>query len=211
LGLCFDVKTLAKWLGFFYNFGKIRNMKINDLGFWETTDATGHIHDRSLANALTQYLLDNGIKTVVDFGCGMGDYSKAFKAANLAVEAFDGNPNTETLTEGIGRVLDLSKPFYLKKKFDAVLSLEVGEHIPAEFEDQFIDNITKHVKKTLIISWAIEGQGGSGHVNCKNNDYIIGQITERGFKYNEKASNDLRKAATNASWFSYTLLVFDKV
>ena len=211
MGLCFDVKTLAKWLGFFYNFGKIRNMKINDLGYWETTDATGHIHDRSLANALTQYLLDNGIKTVVDFGCGMGIYAKAFKAANLAVEAFDGNPNTETLTEGIGRVLDLSKQFYLKKKFDAVLSLEVGEHIPAEFEDQFIDNITKHVKKTLIISWAIEGQGGSGHVNCRNNDYIIGQITERGFKYNEKASNELRKAATNASWFSYTLLVFDKV
>ena len=92
-----------------------------------------------------------------------------------------------------------------------MLSLEVGEHIPAEFEDQFIDNITKHVKKTLIISWAIEGQGGSGHVNCRNNDYIIGQVTERGFKYNEKASNELRKAATNAFWFSYTLLVFDKV
>ena len=65
-------------------------MKLNALGYWETTDATGHIHDRSLANALTQYLLDNGIKTVVDFGCGMGDYAKAFKAANLDVEAFDG-------------------------------------------------------------------------------------------------------------------------
>ena len=186
-------------------------MKINDLGFWETIDGTGHIHDCSLANALTQYLLDNEIKTVVDFGCGMGDYARAFKASNLAVEAFDGNPNTEALTEGIGSVLDLSKPFYLKNKFDAVLSLEVGEHIPAEFEDLFITNITKHVRKTLIISWAIEGQGGSGHVNCRNNDYIIADICDRGFKYNEKASNQLRKSATNASWFSYTLMVFNKV
>ena len=186
-------------------------MKINDLGFWETTDGTGHVHDRSLANALTQYLLDNEIKTVVDFGCGMGDYARAFKASNLTVEAFDGNLNTEALTEGIGSVLDLSKPFYLKKKFDAVLSLEVGEHIPAEFEDLFITNITKHVRKTLIISWAIEGQGGSGHVNCRNNDYIIADICDRGFKYNEQASNQLRKAATNASWFGYTLMVFNKV
>jgi hypothetical protein len=186
-------------------------MQINELGFWETTDGTGHIHDRSLANALTQYFLDNEIKTVVDFGCGMGDYAREFKASNLTVEAFDGNPNTEALTEGIGSVLDLSKPFYLKKKFDAVLSLEVGEHIPAEFEDAFISNITKHVKNKLIISWAVEGQGGSGHVNCKNNDYIIRQIEDRGFKYNEEASNELRKAATNASWFSYTLMVFDKV
>ena len=91
------------------------------------------------------------------------------------------------------------------------MSLEVGEHIPAEFEDVFISNITKHVKKTLIISWAVEGQGGDGHVNCKNNDYIIAQIEERGFKYNKKASTELRKAATNASWFSYTLMVFNKV
>lgn len=186
-------------------------MKINKVGFWETTDQTGHVYDRSLSNALCQYLLDNQIKTVVDFGCGMGDYSKAFKANNLTVEAFDGNPNTETLTEGIGRVLDLSKPFYLKKRFDAVISLEVGEHIPAEFEVLFLDNICKHVRNKLIISWAIEGQGGDGHVNCKNNDYIIQQVEERGFKHNAKDSQTIRNAATNASWFSYTIMVFDKV
>ena len=186
-------------------------MQINNLGFWETTDGTGHVHDTNLCEALTSYLLITGHKTVVDFGCGMGDYAKVFKAVNLDVEAFDGNPNTEVLTEGIGRVLDLSKPFYLQKKFDAVMSLEVGEHIPAEFEDVFISNITKHAKKTLIISWAVEGQGGDGHVNCKNNDYIIGQIEERGFKYKKKASEELRKAATNASWFSNTLMIFEKI
>ena len=186
-------------------------MKINDLGFWETTDGTGHIHDPSLAEALASYLLITGHKTVVDFGCGMGDYAKAFKALNLTVEAFDGNPNTEVLTQGIGHVLDLSKTFYLQKKFDAVLSLEVGEHIPAEFEVLFLDNLCKHVRKTLILSWAIVGQKGDGHVNCKNNDYIIASVCERGFKYNKKASEELRKAATNASWFGYTLMVFNKV
>ena len=186
-------------------------MQINNLGFWETTDGSGHVHDRSLSDALASYLLITGHKTVVDFGCGLGDYAKDFKAVNLTVEAFDGNPNTEALSNGIGRVLDLSKPFYLQKKFDAVMSLEVGEHIPAEFEVLFLDNICKHVKKTLIISWAVEGQRGDGHVNCRNNDYIIKQVKERGFKYNKKASEELRKAATNASWFSNTLMVFNKV
>jgi len=186
-------------------------MKINDLGFWETTDATGHINDPSIASALCNYLADNQAKTVVDFGCGLGDYAKAFKAYGYNVEAYDGNPNTETLSNGIGKVLDLSKPFYLNKKFDVVLSLEVGEHIPAEFEDQFITNITKHAKKHLVISWAIEGQGGSGHVNCKNSDYIIAQIMPRGFKFNFNDSEKIRKAATNASWFGYTIMVFDKV
>jgi cyclopropane fatty-acyl-phospholipid synthase-like methyltransferase len=186
-------------------------MKINEKGFWETTDQTGHVHDLSIAAALSQYLADKQAKTVVDFGCGLGDYAKAFKADGYKVEAYDGNPNTETLTDGIGKVLDLSKPFYLGKKFDVVLSLEVGEHIPKEFEEQFIDNITKHAKKHLIISWAVVGQGGDGHVNCANNDYIIGQIVDRGFKHNGKDSQTIRNAATNASWFSYTIMVFDKV
>jgi cyclopropane fatty-acyl-phospholipid synthase-like methyltransferase len=202
----------VKRLGFCSSFFlKLKNMKINEVGFWETTDQTGHVHDLSIAAALSQYLADKQAKTVVDFGCGLGDYAKAFKADGYKVEAYDGNPNTETLTNGIGKVLDLSKPFYLGKKFDVVLSLEVGEHIPKEFEEQFIDNITKHAKKHLIISWAIVGQGGDGHVNCANNDYIIGQIVDRGFKHNAKDSQTIRDAATNASWFSYTIMVFDKV
>jgi len=201
-----------KRLGFCSSFFlKFKNMKINEVGFWETTDQTGHVHDLSIAAALSQYLADKQAKTVVDFGCGLGDYAKAFKADGYKVEAYDGNPNTETLSDGIGKVLDLSKPFYLGKKFDVVMSLEVGEHIPKEFEEQFIDNITKHAKKHLIISWAVIGQGGDGHVNCANNDYIIGQIVDRGFKHNAKDSQTIRNAATNASWFSYTIMVFDKV
>jgi len=99
----------------------------------------------------------------------------------------------------------------LCKMFDVVLSLEVGEHIPAEFEQQFIDNICKHAKKHLAISWAIEGQGGSGHVNCKNNNYIISKVEDRGFKFNFNDSEKIRKAATNASWFGYTIMVFDRI
>lgn len=186
-------------------------MEINKLGFWETSDATGHIHDKSLAKALTQFFIESEIKTVVDFGCGLGDYAKEFKSAGLIVEAYDGNPNTEKLTGEIGKVLDLSKAFYLRKKFDAVISLEVGEHIPAEFETLFLDNICKHVRKTLVISWAIKGQGGSGHVNCKNNDYIINQIVDRGLNFDKVTTDQLRATATNASWFVYTLLVFNRV
>jgi cyclopropane fatty-acyl-phospholipid synthase-like methyltransferase len=201
-----------KRLGFCSSFFlKFKNMKINEVGFWETTDQTGHVYDLSIAAALSQYLADKQAKTIVDFGCGLGDYAKAFKADGYKVEAYDGNPNTETLSDGIGKVLDLSKPFYLGKKFDVVMSLEVGEHIPKEFEQQFIDNITKHAKKHLIISWAVVGQGGDGHVNCANNDYIIGQIVDRGFKHNAKDSQTIRNAATNASWFGYTIMVFDKI
>ena len=50
-------------------------------------------------------------------------------------EAYDGNPNTPEMTGGIGKVLDLSERFDLGKKFDYVVSLEVAEHIPKEYEE----------------------------------------------------------------------------
>jgi hypothetical protein len=63
-------------------------------------------------------LKDNNIETVVDFGCGLGNYSSSMISSGMICEAYDGNPNTPTLTKGLGKVLDLSNPFDLDKKFD---------------------------------------------------------------------------------------------
>lgn len=52
-------------------------------------------------------------------------------------------------------------------------SFEVGEHILAEFENNFIKNIADNARKGIIMSWALVGQGGYKHVNERNNDYII--------------------------------------
>jgi hypothetical protein len=184
--------------------------KINEKGFWETNTDIGHIHDNLLSEKLVSFLNENNIKTLVDFGCGMADYVKAINKTNIICEAYDGNPNTEKLTNGIGKVLDLSKPFDLNKKFDCVLSFEVGEHIPKQYEQFFLDNICKHTDKLIILSWAVIGQGGDGHVNCQNNDYIISQLEKRNFIYNENASIELRNSVSNAKWFKNTIMVFSK-
>ena len=54
---------------------------------------------------------------------------------NWQIDIDDGNPITPKMTGGIGKVLDLSKRFDLEKKFDYVISVEVAEHIPKEYED----------------------------------------------------------------------------
>jgi hypothetical protein len=185
------------------------DFKINDKGFWESTDSSGHLNDRNLRNNILNLLKENSIESLVDFGCGMGDYSRYFIENGIICEAYDGNPNTVSLTRGIGKVLDLSEEFNLQKKFECVLSLEVGEHIPKEFEQIFIDNITKHVSKILILSWAVVGQGGDGHVNCQNNDYVIDQITKRGFSFDLPKTITLRSNST-LPWFRDTILVFNK-
>jgi hypothetical protein len=102
-------------------------------------------------------------QSVYDFGAGLGWYGKALLAEDKdgyhvgSYKAFDGAENIDIIfPDGFVTHLDLSKPVYLPPK-DWVLSLEVGEHIPATFEKVFIENLHRHNKKGIILSWAVEG------------------------------------------------------
>ena len=90
------------------------------------------------------------------------------------------------------------------------MSLEVGEHIPKASEQDLLDNVAGTASRGVVLSWAIIGQGGHGHVNCQNNEHIIHELSVRGFSYNATASARLREAVTKARWFTNTLMVFEK-
>jgi cyclopropane fatty-acyl-phospholipid synthase-like methyltransferase len=187
----------------------MNRFSINTNGFWETGDGIGHVHDNTLCSGIINYFKEKNVKKVFDFGCGLGDYAKSFIANDFDVKAFDGNPNTEKLTNGIGKVLDFSQEFNLGETADCSMSLEVGEHIPKEFEQTFFDNICRHTNSKVLLSWAVIGQDGDGHVNCQNNDYVISEMDRRGFKYDENSSNRLR-SVSSAPWFRNTIMVFEK-
>lgn len=184
-------------------------MKINTRGFWENDTTIGHHNDTPLCSILINFLKTNEIKTLLDLGCGPAFYVSEIIKESIQCEAYDGNPNTPELTKGLGKVVDLSENIDLGKTFDFVLSLEVGEHIPKEFEDVYINNVLKHSHNYVLLSWAIPNQRGDGHVNEQPNDYIINKITSLGFKYDEDISTELRKSA-QAWWFKNTLMLFKK-
>jgi len=183
--------------------------KINEHGCWETNDSTGHHVDDLLSRSIINILKNEKAISVADFGCGMGNYTRDFLNSGFKCDGFDGNPNTESLTNNLCKVLDLSQSFQLQHKYDWVMSLEVGEHIPKEYEQVFIDNICNHAISGIILSWAIIGQGGDGHINCQNNNYIIAELKKRGWEYLQTDSEILRKNSTR-SWFKNTLMIFKK-
>lgn len=185
------------------------SFKIHKHGFWESKDSTGHLYDHPLSNALMKLFASENAHSIIDFGCGMGYYTKALREAGYECDGYDGNPNTVELSHGFGKVLDLSVPIDLQKKYNWVLSLEVGEHIPQKFENIFLDNLIDHAETGAVISWAIPGQRGDGHVNCRSNKYIIRQMKKRGWKIDKITTNELRKEST-LNWFKNTIMVFRK-
>jgi len=183
---------------------------ISDNGAWVGNDADKeHAFDASLASGFIEFLKNENAQSAVDFGCGLGDYVKTLLAAGIITDGFDGNPFTNKLSGGVANTLDLSIPFDLNKKYDWVISIEVGEHLPEQYETIFIKNLIKHTKDGMILSWAIEGQPGYGHFNCRNNDYIKNRMAKYGFYNDLPAENFLRNKAS-LCWFKHTIMVFRK-
>lgn len=184
---------------------------ISDHGYWIDPDAEdGHYFDRKLSDALIAFLkADDPSGTIVDLGCGMGDYVRHFREEGLSADGFDGNPYTPTLSRGICSVRDIAEPFVFETPYDWVMSLEVGEHLPKKFETIFINNLHANNRKGIILSWAVIGQGGHGHVNERNNDYIKGRMASLGYVNDDVAERSLRAAAT-LRWFRNTVMVFRK-
>lgn len=148
-------------------------------------------------------------KRFADLGCGNGRYCAVFKAYGWPlVHGYEGTQDIKTL--GVYDdifTLDLAKKRWVEINYDLVMSLEVGEHIPKEHEQVFIDNVCEFVKKDLILSWGIPGQGGKGHVNEQPNDYVVNEFYRRGFRYDKGRARDLRSHAS-LKWFKDTIMVF---
>ena len=185
---------------------------ISETGFWNIDGAKfehEHAFDGSLATALVDLASKKSIKKSYDFGCGSGNYVRQFRSAGIETSGFDGNPITKTLPNC--SVQDLTDEHFSIEPVDFLLCLEVCEHVPKQFEEQLLKNIDKHVNPngTLVLSWAIVGQGGFGHVNCQNNDYVKAKFESMGYAFDEENSLILRRNS-RLSWFKNTILVFHK-
>lgn len=183
------------------------NSFIHEHGYWYGDVSKSHITDHYLANGLVQFFKEEGAESVVDLGCGMGEYVKALLSNQIHCEGYDGNPDTFLLSGGIAHVADLSAPVDLGKKFDWVLSLEVGEHLPKKFETQFIENLDRHNSHGIVLSWALKGQGGYGHFNEQPNEHIKNLMASYGYLNDIEAENKLRECSY-LPWFKNTIMVF---
>jgi 2-polyprenyl-3-methyl-5-hydroxy-6-metoxy-1,4-benzoquinol methylase len=146
----------------------------------------------------------------------VGQYGEYFALNNKQIHwrGFDGAENVESFTNGFVKWIDATDSAFDTigdgEKADWVMSLEVGEHIPAEYTSQFLDTLDRHNKKGVIISWAVPEQGGHSHVNELSNEEVVRMFETRGYvqtEWTHAFQNELRGEADYA-WFKDTCLVF---
>lgn len=175
--------------------------EIGENGAWTTWVPKHHRHDNGLIANLI-WLFEG--RTVIDVGCGDGAYTEALQTAGVDCEGYDASPIRPT---GCG-YLDLSRPIKTTERFDWVLCLEVGEHIPAAYQQTVFDNLDKLARKGIVMSWAVEGQTGYGHVNERNNDYIERIMNSYGFERYHMTEQTLRDGITDLPWMKDTVMVY---
>ena len=148
-------------------------------------------------------------KHVGSFGDGPGRYKQLLTDSGKlkSYDAYDGAPFCDVTSEGRVAFLDLTLTQYGLPLYDWIMSLEVAEHIPTDFESIYIDNILRHAKEGVLLSWARPGQGGYSHVNNRPFEYVKDLFQRHGFTHDETESVRLREAST-FDWFKHNINVF---
>jgi len=177
---------------------------IDPHGIWLLPHPDGQLWDPKLAIFLAG--LFQG-KTVIDLGCGLCHYLKAWRQAGVDVDGMDGSPFVADLRLGC-YVMDLAEPIlFAKSNYDWAFCLEVGEHIPPEHAGTFLDNVAAAAREGIVLSWAVPGQPGHGHVNCRPNEWVIWQLELRGFALDRRLTRFVREIAY-LPYLRQTLVVF---
>jgi SAM-dependent methyltransferase len=125
---------------------------------------------------------EQGVKSVLDVGCGDGvalDYFAGLGCATLGVE---GTPQDHPRIERHDYTLG-SWPSYpldgAVGPFDLVWCCEFVEHV----EERYVPNFLWSFKlgRLLLMTHAEPGQAGYHHVNCRERDYWVGALAAAGF------------------------------
>jgi hypothetical protein len=179
-------------------------------GGWVLKEDYNYYFDKGTADAVLEIASQRG-ESLLELGGGMGCYKEYFVSSGLLsrVSAIDGAGNIEQLTRGLIKRANLAAPQELEPH-DWVMTFEVGEHIPREYEGIFLDNITRHAKEGVILSWARPDQAGHSHVNCRSHEYIEQRMREKGFESRPDLAQNIRDSAI-LDQFQHNTLVFQRL
>jgi SAM-dependent methyltransferase len=124
-------------------------------------------------------------RSALDVGCGVGTWLEELAVQGATeILGVDGEYVPEEymrIPADRFRVHDLREPLDLGRRFDLVVSLEVGEHLPESAAATLVESLVAH-GDVVLFSAAIPYQGGTGHVNEQWPSYWAGLLRRHGLE-----------------------------
>jgi glycosyltransferase involved in cell wall biosynthesis len=167
--------------------------------------------EKPFANRLATWVKQElNPSSLLDIGCGPGHFVDSFRDQGIDAKGMD----IDDRVHGKEHLKYQSLLDITDENAEVVVCMEVAEHIEPALEDQVVAKVVSAVNKTLIWTAAAIGQGGIGHVNCKNKEDWSEKITKAGLVRNfqrEKQLIDDMRNGYHMGWFTNNLLYFEKI
>lgn len=148
-------------------------------------------------------------KTIIDIGCGCGEWSKGWPDAEY--RGVDYKVMTRSLIIPGDHYTDCdlnSGVMNTRYKFDLCLCLEVAEHLQPEKSKALIEYLC-NLSGTVLFSAAIPYQGGNGHINEQWQTYWAALFAEFGY-YPAKKQPDIRNNPEIEVWYRQNIVLYEK-
>ena len=137
---------------------------------------------RSAAAIVPLVLDQTGARSVVDVGCGSGEWLRGFRACGVGDSlGIEGEWAAGELAEFRFLAADLSNPLTVDRQFDLATCLEVGEHLPAHSASTLVASLTR-LAPIVMFSAAIPHQGGVDHLNEQWPEYWAALFRAHGYR-----------------------------
>jgi SAM-dependent methyltransferase len=159
-------------------------MKVNyESSFYQTLAGNATKSSSVVVPLILEYVTP---ASIVDVGCGTGGWLAEFRKHGVEdVLGIDGpwvDPALLEIPKERFRVADVGQPIRESRRFDLVVSLETGEHLPPEAATTFVESLTG-LGPVIVFSAAIPFQGGNNHFNEQWPDYWAKLFGERGYTF----------------------------
>ena len=142
--------------------------------------------------------------SVLDVGCGKGEWMSAFSALGASVFGVDiAAPDGDLYL-----CHDLTTHFDLGRTFDLAVCLEVGEHLPEDAADTLVDSLVRHSDRVLF-SAAVVGQEGVGHINCQPHEYWHDKFAARGYAMDDPVRPLMAGDQRVSPWYRDNIFVYE--
>lgn len=153
-----------------------------DASFYDGLRTGSRSSAASVAPLLIDYVKP---KSVVDVGCGSGEWLSVFRELGithlLGVDGAWANAAQQYSRAAAFQEHDLRQPLHLNRSFDLAICLEVAEHLDPENAQTLVDGLAR-LAPVVVFSAAIPLQGGEGHVNEQWPSYWTGLFDAQGYR-----------------------------